>query len=64
LKVADIKNMYFFPFTDAVTIYTTIWYSYLHLHQTIIFDSFLWRYVQMERLRTTLQNALLDFLVC
>jgi hypothetical protein len=64
LKVANIKNMYFLPFTDAVTIYTTIWDSYLHLHQTIIVDSSLWRYVQMERLRTMLQKASLDFLVC
>jgi len=61
LKVANIKNMYFLPFTDAVTLYAAIWDSYLRLHQTIFFDSSLWRYVQMEHLRTMLQKASLDF---
>jgi hypothetical protein len=56
--------MYFLPFTDAVKIYTNIWDSYLHLHQTIPFDSSLGRCVQMERLRTMLQKRSLDFLVC
>ena len=30
LKVADISNMYFLQFTDAVAIYATVWYGYSH----------------------------------
>jgi hypothetical protein len=61
LKVADISNMYFLQFTDAVAIYATVWYGCSHLHQTIIFDGSLWRYVKMEHFRTTLLKSILGF---